>query len=148
MLPDEKKFKINMAPELDGSEKQVKWANDIRKSLVVELGNYAAYYTDDGKLDTNNMFKTAIAGKESMINAVKKAYKIRKMEPNASISKKQASEYNERLISSAARSYEKLSERIQRFNKITGEKSAKWWIENRYNTLKLKEYIDGKRKSL
>lgn len=145
-LPDEKEFKIEKAAALEGSEKQIKWANDIRKSLAVELGNYATSYTDDGKRDTNNMFKIALGGKESMVKDIKRTYEVRRREPNASTSISQAYEYNKNIISNGIERYKNLSTRIQRFNQIAGEKSAKWWIENRYNRKELQDYIDGKRK--
>jgi len=104
------------------------------------------YENDDGKFDTTGRFAAARKGKKEMIKYVQHTYDVRKQEPNYSISTSQAREYNKKIVINDIEKFKGIADRVQRFNQVVGEKSAKWWIENRSNSFGLREYIHGKRK--
>lgn len=137
-LPDAKDFSIEMPPPLEGSEKQVAWANDIRKKILKELGIYTITRTSDGR--QSDLYKTATQGKEAIIKDIKSNILI-----NSASGK-----LREEKIENAVSGYKDLASRIRRLNSISQNSSARFWIDNRTNQLendhnkKFRNIIDGK----
>lgn len=137
-LPDTKDFALDRPPQLEGSEKQIAWANDIRKDILRELGIYATTMTSDGR--TSDLYKIAQRGKDAIISDIKSNPLI-----NSTSGK-----LREEKIEKAIDGYKDLASRIRRLNSIAQNSSARFWIDNRTNQLenahnkKLKDKIDGR----
>ncbi len=137
-IPDSKEFSIARPPQLEGSEKQVAWANDIRKGILKELGVYAITRTSDGR--PSDLYKIATQGKEAIIKDIQGNPLI-----NSASGK-----LREEKIENAIAGYKDLADRIRRLNSIAQNSSARFWIDNRTNQLendhnkKFINIIDGK----
>lgn len=142
-LPDQKEFNIEKAAQLDGSEKQIKWANDIRKELLPSLANTAVYGQNNGEL-----FANVKKGTDSMVKDIQEKLRVQE---KYSDSRGFNPKIYETIVNESVNAYKELSQRIKRLNDIFGIKSAKFWIDHRRNGGKgiyeLEQYIIGKRKS-
>lgn len=125
-------------PELEGSEKQIKWAKAIREDLRNDLWGYASLRTSDGRpTDAYNILLRS--GRDGAIRDIKKL--IERLRDSSDEVKK---ERLERKIWA----YTDLAKRIKKYNDIFSNRSAAFWIENRWNSpknymnQKLKKYID------
>lgn len=129
-------------PPLTGSEKQIKWANDIRDELIEKLG-YKMYKTESG-----NPTKALdyIFSKNDMEKYVKSAIEVFSDAPDFSI------KLNNRVT--ALRTATEQMTRLK--NLIQEETSAKFWIDHRNTHIldpvwrKLQErvvgYYEGRKK--
>lgn len=140
-LPEPVKFDIktmflNM-PALEGTEKQVAWANKIRNSIVQEIASYATRRDSEGRPST--MVYTYLGGKSAMEKSVKDE-----------LTDYMSGATKARVISNRIETFKDAKVRLERLHSISREKSAKFWIENRTDSEKnymnkaLKKRIDGK----
>lgn len=137
-LPDMKEFSVDRAPKLEGTEKQINWANDIRKEILRDLSTYAVTKTSDGR--PSDLYKTVKQGKDAIINDIK----------NNPLISDTSGKLRKEKIESAISGYKDLASRIKRLNNIAQNSSAKFWIDNRtnqaenYRNKKLRDKIDGR----
>lgn len=138
-LPGKNEFTLKTdLPELKGTEKQIKWAESIRKSILEDMGHYTIQRTSDGR--HSDLYSIAKNGKQAIIDDIKSDSLI-----NAINNPTLKAEKIERIVDS----YNDLAKRISRYNEIASHTDASWWIDNRPNQLKnsfnskLKKYIDG-----
>lgn len=126
-------------PELSGTDKQVKWANDIREKLLFDLANYAANQNSEGQI-TLGISDIYLKGKAAMAKDIKSNPLV--MATSGLIKAEK--------ISRAIRAFSEVKSRIERWHDLAEKKSASFWIENRTNSSqnymnkKLMRYIDGK----
>lgn len=125
-------------PALEGTEKQVKWAEKIRNSALDDMWDYAVSFSSDGR--QSDMASIYVDGKNAMLKSIKSDYLI-----NSTSGRVQEEKLRDRI-----NSFSDAKDRMERWHKLAEKKSAKWWIDNRSNTLenymnkKLKKFIDGK----
>lgn len=140
-IPDADAFRVatqGNIPKLEGSEKQVKWAEQIRASVGNELITYALTRTSDGR--PSRLWETAQKGKAAIADDVY----------NSPLVKSTTGALRQSKISSEKQGYVDLAGRVERLNRILTNPSAKFWIDHRTNSdknylnQKLKKYIDGK----
>ena len=139
-IPDVKEFKWVVGrelPQLQGTEKQVKWARQIRNQIGKDLFEYATRRTSDGR--PSKLLLVALKGKESIKKDIKDEtsyiydQNVKRQRVKASVD-----------------AYVDLAKRIKQFNKImTSSDSAKFWIDNRpgwtenYLNKKFRKKIDS-----
>lgn len=125
-------------PALEGTEKQVKWTEKIRMDALERMWNYATTYTSDGR--PSGMAEIYLGGKAAMLSDIK----------NNQLIQSTSGSLREEKLRDAINSFAEAKARMERWNVLSQKKSAKWWIDNRPNTLanymnkKLKGFIDGK----
>lgn len=139
-LPDTPKgFSMSDAPKLTGTEKQVKWANSIRKQIAEDLFDYAVTRTSDGR--RSDVMETVFGGKQAMMKSIADSPLV-SMTSGAVRAQKIDSQISG--FTDAARRYERAT------SVITSHTSASWWIDNRNNVgfnhgrNKLRDIVDGK----
>lgn len=134
-------FKKAPLPSLEGSQRQIEWAEKIRDRVLKDMYSYAAGNQSDGhsSVDYNIIGKS----KDEVVKAI---------ESDVSYSKtKEAKEWRANYT---ADRYKDLSDRIKRVNEFAEIKSASWWIDyakkyegsggKEYRNTQFKKYIDGK----
>nr|DAL41369.1 MAG TPA_asm: hypothetical protein [Caudoviricetes sp.] len=126
-------------PNLSGTEKQIKWAESIRESVLMELWDYATNKNADGK-STHGIADIYLKGKDAMEKDIR----------SNPLVKGTSGSLKEEKISHAISAFTETKMRIERWHELAEKKGASYWIENRTNALqnhlnkKLKRYIDGK----
>lgn len=128
-------------PELQGSEKQVKWAKEIRDNLGEDLWRYVISRTSDGKPSGiyNILSKQGIKG---AIQDIEKSVNL------FSGYERQSNNRKKEIINRRLLSYKELARRIKKYNEIMSNRSAAFWIDNRRNSQRnymnerLKKIID------
>lgn len=139
-IPDTDAFRVatqGKIPELEGSEKQVKWAKQIRAEVGNELITYALTRTSDGR--PSRLWEITQKGKAAIADDVY----------NSPLVKSTSGALRQSKISSGKQGYIDLAGRVERLNRILTKPSAKFWIDHRTNSdknylnKKLKKYIDG-----
>lgn len=126
-------------PQLEGTERQVNWAKQIRRDIGRDLVEYARTRMSDGR--PFGYSEVLFRGKEAMAQDIL----------NSSLVKGTTGALRREKIADQVASYNDVAARITRaVNIILDHKSAKWWIDNRtnqsanYMNEKLKKIIDGK----
>ncbi len=139
-LPKNEEFEImrrKSLPELEGTEKQVRWANKIREGIMKELFDYTIKRTSEG--NPADLFRTATHGTDEIVKRIE--YKERTIELDPRV--------NRERIDREISSFKDLAKRISKFNEIAKNKSASFWIDNRtdwsnnYMNKKFKKKIDS-----
>ena len=117
-------------PELSGTQKQVRWASDIRyEAQETMLQAITAKYNIG-----NDTYQDIANGKKSMQDGVQKAYNTGF---GISGNKTVAKEWAERR----AKTYKDVSDDLQRVDTILqGKTESSWWIKNRSNTA-FRQYV-------
>lgn len=122
-------------PALEGSDRQVAWANQLRRNSF----NYL--YQEAVERDANGYqfghMRTLMAGKEAVLSEIKSSTK--------SIDK----EVKDQWISRSVEAYNSAAERYGRLkNMFESNKSAKYWIDHRdaNSMAELKNIVLGKKK--
>ncbi len=126
-------------PKLQGTEKQVQWANKIREEVVMDLAYYANDYTSDGR--QNRLSPILAQGKKAMADSIL----------TSAIVSTTSGKLRQEKINDLIHAYTDTADRWNRLvSLVEGHTSASFWIDNRTNQLKnylnkkLKAYIDGK----
>lgn len=121
-------------PNLQGSEKQVNWANKIRKEMLNDVISTAqdTIYQDDGTIYPKYVNSLSVPGFAALSevfspDAVLRVQKEIKKE-TAGMSPKEASGYIENEASALRSAISTFQNTVKTF---TSQTSAKWWIENR-----------------
>ncbi len=136
-LPD-KIEPISSLPALKGTEKQVEWAEKIRRELIPSIINYATTKTSAGNPST--LANHILGGKPAMIREMSQYWAISETK----------GEIRSFHIKKRIESYNDSARRYREAVKICKNDSASFWIENRYNSSsnymmqKFKKLIDGK----
>lgn len=134
-LPGRPSFKIEefgKLPKLNGTEKQVRYAERIREETLSDLWNYTSNYDSDGNR-SNNVF-TYVKGKEAMMSEISSNQLINMT----------SGETRRRKVSQAVAGYADAAKRLERYYSISQNNSAKFWIDN-YGKEELRKRIDGKK---
>lgn len=138
-IPAQSEFElIQSLPQLKGSEKQVAWAKKIRREVGPELISYAINFTSDGR--RSGLYDIATQGRSAIKKDIYESLLV----------KSATGKVKQEKIQNSFKGYQDLARRIQTVNSILQNDSAKFWIDNRTNTLanymnkKLKKKIDGK----
>lgn len=139
-LPDTPEaLDIDAMPALQGTEKQVKWAEKIRYDLVTDLADYATNYTSDGR--RSSAAEKLAKGKKAMADDVMSSPLVTAT----------AGGVRQEKINNHIQSYVDAAERWKRvISLVKGHTNSSFWIDHRTNQLKnymnqkLKAYIDGK----
>lgn len=137
---------IGKLPELQGSEKQVAWAKDIRNS-VIQKYTYENLMNDSEKLSSSKivLYLESMTGndvisahengkiykREEMVGNIRKKYV--KENPAPPYGSKEREEYTRKFKNEMKKvedNYKKwLYDQFKKMLKT--QKSAKWWIDNR-----------------
>ena len=127
-------------PELVGTEKQIKWAKDIRKEVGMELARYAVDRNTEGNPVSRDHFTNLGKGKEAMLSEIQ----------NNALVKMTKGEVQGQRIKDRIGTYNEISRRYNTYKEIMSNDSAKFWIDNRpgsspetYMNKKFKKKIDG-----
>lgn len=143
-LPNESDFKFRSLPDLEGTPKQIDWAEKIRNRVLSDLQSYATGYQSDGNSAIDNVIGKT---KSEMVQKIKQRID--------GASSNEAKEYQRNY---AIERYKDISERIKRVNEVAAVKSASWWIDysqkyetrsgmrGNYRNADFKRFIDGKAK--
>lgn len=125
---------IENLPELTGSEKQVKWAAQIRSDAQREMFNYA---TTQSSGRPSSLYAVAQRGEKAKRQFIEDA----------------VSNFNEKIKTQRRAEYEEkfsdLDRRIEVYNRIFSHSDAKYWIDRRSNSeinyqfKRFKAMIDG-----
>lgn len=138
-LPDMNDFKLDKPPQLEGSEKQIAWAKQIRAEFVPKLVQSVFAQQQDIVKAMNSGGKDGVAQHihDEAVNAYKNRYSyISNKKEAEKLADKDISSYVNRSVSS----YNTLKNRVQAINKLASNSSAKFWIDNRnsYNEIRKK----------
>lgn len=120
--------KINI-PQLEGSEKQIAWAEQIRKNAAAEL-QYEVTHEEYEQVSSLPGDKSTIQKRsvESIIRALTSEEGI-----NDYFVKMEANNLHESRFKSAVQSMNNALDRYTRFVEIMSNADAKFWIDNRDN---------------
>lgn len=138
-LPKDEEYKAiskkSELPELEGTEKQVKWAQDIRIETLRELHYYTMNYASDGrpKSGFQNLTKD---GNEYAVQRIKNV-----LEVHGNVS----DDIRSQVINHEIETINDHAKRVRVYNEIASHTSAKWWIDHRDYSDKaaLKKKIDS-----
>lgn len=138
-LPDMNDFKLDKPPQLEGSEKQIAWAKQIRAEFVPKLVQSVFAQHQDIVKAMNSGGKDGVAQHihDEAVNAYKNRYSyISNKKEAEKLADKDIANYVNRSVSS----YNTLRNRVQAINKLASNSSAKFWIDNRnsYNEIRKK----------
>ena len=122
-LPHPSEFKPERPSQLEGTEKQVKWAAEIRNSILRQLSVYAVTRTSDGR--PSDLYNIAKQGKDAIMKDIAENPLINEAE----------GKIREEKLQRAIDGYQDLADRIKRYNSIANNTSAKFWIDNRTDQL-------------
>lgn len=121
-IPERDEYVIKGSlPQLEGSEKQVAWAQDIRKQTVQNLYRYATSYTSDGRPFGKENFRDIAQGREAVAKSIMNHPLV-----SGSSGKTRQEKIEERISS-----YRDIADRVKIVREIASNKSAKFWIDNR-----------------
>lgn len=146
-LSDNITFKIANFPSLEGSQKQIEWAEKIRQRVIKDLTHYAIGQQSDGNMPESH----DILGKS-------KDEIIKDIQNNKRINNAKDAKAKEWAVNHVINRYKDISERIQRVNEVVAVKQASWWIDysknhetrfgqsGNYRNQQFKRFIDGKLK--
>lgn len=143
-LPDMNDFKIDKPPQLEGSEKQIAWAKQIRAEFIPKLVQSVFAQQQDIVKAMNRGGKDGVAQHihDEAVNTYKNRYNyISNKNEAEKLADKDIASYVNRSVSS----YNALRNRVQAINKLASNSSAKFWIDNRnsYNEIR-KKILDTK----
>lgn len=138
-LPDMNDFKFDKPPQLEGSEKQIAWAKQIRSEFVPKLVQSVFENNQSAVKALNSGSKELIARSiyEDAVNTYKNRY-------GYISNKKEAEKLTNADISNYVKKeifrYNALKNQVKEINKLGKNKSAKFWIDNRnsYNEIRKK----------
>ena len=132
-LPDREAFRMigpKSAPELTGTPKQIEFATKVRKTLAIILQDYVIHY-DKNRYVEENRIKIARIGKEGMIKYIE----------YASSAIEESNKLN--TVREKVNDFIELAKRIEKFNEIIQNDSAKFWLDHRDSSFTiLEEFID------
>lgn len=134
-LPRSPSFKIEEfgnLPKLNGTEKQVRYAERLRDETLPDLWNYTSSYDSDGNV-SNKVF-TYVKGKEAMMAEISRNPLINMT----------SGETRKQKVLQAVSGYVDAAKRLERYHSISQNNSAKFWIDN-YGKGELRKRIDGKK---
>lgn len=134
-LPDVKEFTLDKPPQLEGSEKQIAWAKQIRAQQVKELYMYAITFGANNNQASIDLVNAMNNGKDSMAD-----YIYKQANQYQSYSAKTRKELAESYINK----YKSMKDRVKVVNEIATNKSAKFWIDNRDSIDEFKKRINKK----
>lgn len=106
---------VRNIPDLNGTEKQVQWAQTIRKDILNEV-RAGFSYAPDGR-------------KTTYIKDLFDEKSVKKITDNLKEMSKDKSLTH--IVDGNLRTIKHLSESFERYRKLTEENSAKFWIDNR-----------------
>lgn len=138
-LPKDEEYKAiskkSELPELEGTEKQVKWAQGIRIETLRELHYYTMNYTSDGRPKTGfqNLSKD---GNEYAVQRIKNVLEVHG-NPSGDV--------RAQVINNQIESINDHAKRVKIYNEIASHTSAKWWIDHRdyFDKINFKKQIDS-----
>lgn len=138
-LPDMNDFKLNKPPQLEGSEKQIAWAKQIRAEFVPKLVQSVFAQQQDIVKAMNSGGKDGVAQHihDEAVNAYKNRYNyISNKKEAEKLADKDISNYVKREVSA----YNALAKQMKAINNLSANTSAKFWIDNRnsYNEIRKK----------
>lgn len=130
------------APKLEGSEKQIEWAKQIRSDFARNLLYAISSGLPDYVKARNSGGEEAVAKliHDEAVNRNKGRYdyisnkKLAKSEENKSIMED---------VGRRVKAYNMMAKRAQALNEILKNKSAKFWIDNRNSYNEIKKKIMG-----
>jgi hypothetical protein len=110
------------APALEGSEKQIKWAEKIRAEAFREMTQYALNYSSEGGL--SSMWKVLVKGKEAMFQ-------------NVMETKELFGKYGQQHMERNIAAFNDTANRINRvIELVESHPQASFWIDNRKESAK------------
>lgn len=130
-IPKQDAFTVKMPAKLEGSDKQIEWADQIRKKILKTLGLYTVNRMSDGR-SCIGMWEIAKKGEDAIVEDILNSPLVTSTEGRL----------RQEKIENHISGFNDLAERIRRLESITQKTSAAWWIENR-NT-DFERIIDGK----
>lgn len=142
MLPDRTSFdvnRINELPRLQGTEKQVAWAEKIREETLSELWWYTINRDSEGK--PSMAAETYARGKDAMVRSIRES-------PLVSLAGNE--HVRNENIQRQINGFRDAKRRLEAYHSISQNTSASFWIDNRTNVLQnylnraFKRKIDGK----
>lgn len=134
-LPGSPSFKIEefgKLPKLNGTEKQVRYAERLREETLSDLWNYTSNYDSNG--NRSNKVFTYAKGKEAMMAEINSDQLINMT----------SGETRKQKVSQAVAGYVDAAKRLERYYSISQNNSAKFWIDN-HGKGELRKRIDGKK---
>lgn len=134
-LPDVKEFTLDKPPQLEGTDKQVAWAKQIRAQQVKELYMYAITFGTRNNQASIDLVQAMNGGKESMAKYIHQ---------QANQYESYSVQTRKELTESYIKKYNSMKARVKVVNEIVTNKSAKFWIDNRDSIDELKKRIDKK----
>lgn len=141
-LPDMNDFKLDKPPQLEGSEKQIAWAKQIRAEFVPKLVQSVFAQQQDIVKAMNSGGKDGVAQHihDEAVNTYKNRYSyISNKKEAEKLADKDIANYVNRSVSS----YNTLKNRVQAVNKLASNNSAKFWIDNRNSYDEIRKKILG-----
>lgn len=98
-------------PALEGTEKQVKWAEKIRMDALERIWNYATTYTSDGR--PSGMAEIYLCGKAAMLSDIK----------NNQLIQATSGSLREEKLRDAINSFAEAKARMDRWNVLTKKRA-------------------------
>ena len=98
-------------PALEGTEKQVKWAEKIRMDALERMWNYATTYTSDGR--PSGMAEIYLGGKAAMLSDIK----------NNQLIQATSGRLREEKLRDAINSFAEANARMDRWNVLTKKRA-------------------------
>lgn len=141
-LPDMNDFKLDKPPQLEGSEKQIAWAKQIRAEFVPKLVQSVFAQQQDIVKAMNSGGKDGVAQRihDDAVNTYKNRYSyISNKKEAEKLADKDIANYVNRSVSS----YNTLKNRVQAVSKLASNSSAKFWIDNRNSYDEIRKKILG-----
>lgn len=130
-IPEQSAFVVKMPAKLEGSDKQVEWADQIRKKVLKTLGIYTVNRLSNGD-PCFGMWETAKKGEEAVVENILNSPLVTSTEGSL----------RQEKIENHISAYKDMAERIKRLESITQKTSAAWWIENK--NIDFERIVDGK----
>lgn len=138
-LPDMNDFKLDKPPQLEGSEKQIAYAKQIRAEFVPKLAQSVFAQQQDIAKAMNSGGKDGVAQHihDEAVNTYKNRYDyISNKKEAKKLADKDIANYVKREVSR----YNAVKDQVRAINKLATNKSSKFWIDNRnsYNEIRKK----------
>jgi hypothetical protein len=137
ILPDPidiKYLDVGQLPKLKGTEKQVKWAEDIRSKIGDDvLQTYYSKYVSKN----NGGFDALTTSKKAMVDNIKKNPLVQSVVEGGN------QKVVEEKITNAANHFREMGDSLSKINDLLGKDESKFWIDNRDKVSKIKREIFG-----